>query len=124
MAERCYCLTLLTAGEDCFLEMAARLHIQSVVDRLESLHGKPSAPNFSGPLEMILWENVVYLADDKKRTAAFETLRDEIGLTASQILSAPSNALLTVTRLAGILPHNQVEMGLPRKNGHRSCVSH
>ncbi len=89
--------------------MATRLHLQSAVERLEKLHGKPKPPRFAGPLEMILWENVVYLADDRKRQAAFDTLRDEVGLTSSKILSASTTALLAVTRLAGILPSTQVE---------------
>jgi endonuclease-3 len=89
--------------------MAARLSILSVVEQLEKIHGRPKPPKFSGPLEMILWENVVYLADDKKREMAFEALRSEIGLTPAEILSAPPNALLVVTRLAGILPQTQVE---------------
>jgi hypothetical protein len=52
---------------------------------------------------------VVCLADDKKRRLAFNALQEEVGLTASEILSAPLNALLAVTRMAGILPNNQVE---------------
>jgi endonuclease-3 len=89
--------------------MAARLGIRTVMEELEKTHGKPKPPRFNGPLEMILWENVVYLTDDKQRKAAFEALRDEVGLTAAKILAASSNALLAVTRLAGILPDNQVE---------------
>jgi endonuclease-3 len=89
--------------------MPARSHFASVIEQLEKFHGKPKPPNFGGPLEMILWENVVYLADDKKRQVAFDALRDEIGLTPAKILSAPPKALLAVTRLAGILPNKQVE---------------
>lgn len=89
--------------------MPIRKQFKSVLEKLESIHGRPTPPEFSGPFEMILWENVVYLADDKKRQAAFEALRAEVGLTPSRILSASLEALLVVTRLAGILPHNQVE---------------
>jgi endonuclease III len=76
---------------------------------LEEFHGKLKAPNFAGPLEMILWENVVYLADDTKRQAAFDALRKKVGLTAKKILSASPDALLAVTQVAGIFPENQVE---------------
>jgi len=89
--------------------MAASADIRSVIPELEKTHGKPKPPKLNGPLEMILWENVVYLADDKKRRLAFNALQEEVGLTASKILSAPPNALLAVTRMAGILPNNQVE---------------
>lgn len=59
---------------------------------------------------MILWENVVYLADDMKRQAAFDALRKKkVGLTAKKILAASPDALLAVTQRAGILPDNQVE---------------
>src|SRR5262249_45315799 len=76
---------------------------------LEKTYGKPKARKFGGPLEMILWENVVYLADDTKREAAFEALRKQIGLTAKEILAVSKSALLSVTTLGGILPDNQVE---------------
>jgi len=89
--------------------MAARSPILSIVEQLEKIHGRPKPPRFAGPLEMILWENVVYLADDQKREVAFEALRKEVGLTPAEILSASPKALLAVTRLAGILPQTQVE---------------
>jgi endonuclease III len=89
--------------------MPGILKLSAVIDQLEKFHGKPDAPKFAGPLEIILWENVVYLADDKKRQEAFGALRDEIGLSAAKILAAPTNALRAVTRVAGILPDNQVE---------------
>ena len=89
--------------------MAASLDLQSAVEQLVKVQGKPKPPKFAGPFEMILWENVVYLADDKGRQAAFNALRDEIGLSAEKILAASPNDLLAITRRAGILPSNQVE---------------
>ena len=88
--------------------MPSRLQLLAVIKQLEKFHGRPEKPVFAGPLEMILWENVVYLADDGKRRAAFELLRDKIGLTADKILAAPDKTLFAVTRTAGILPNNQV----------------
>jgi endonuclease-3 len=89
--------------------MVKSLQLRSVVDQLEKLHGKFKVPNFAGPLEMILWENVVYLADDTKRQTAFDALRKQVGFTAKKILSASPDALLAVTQVAGILPDTQVE---------------
>jgi endonuclease-3 len=89
--------------------MPERLHILAVVEKLEEIHGKPKPPNFAGPLEMILWENVVYLTDEDKRQAAFDTLRNQIGLEPAKILAASEDTLFAVTRSAGILPKNQVE---------------
>jgi endonuclease III len=92
-----------------FAIMASRSDIRNVVRELEQTHGKPKPPRFNGPLEMILWENVVYLADDKQRQAAFDALRNEVGLTAAKVLAASPGSLLAVSRMAGILPNNQVE---------------
>ena len=85
------------------------LDLKSIVERLEKLHGKPKAPNFGGLLEMILWENVAYLADDEKRELAFNALRERVGVTPQEILSASPGALRAVTETAGILPRNQVQ---------------
>ncbi len=88
--------------------MPAHSTLTTVVQRLEKLHGRPKWFKLTGPLEMILWENVVYLADDEKRERAFNALRDEIGLAPVEILAAPERALMAVTQTAGILPGNQV----------------
>lgn len=88
--------------------MAARAKLPQVIELLERFHGKPKKPKFGGPLEMILWENVIYLADDERRKSAFEALRQRIGLTAAEILRVSPKALFAITQL-GILPENQVE---------------
>src|SRR5689334_1072788 len=88
--------------------MAARAKFPNVIELLERFHGKPKKPKFGGPLEMILWENVIYLADDERREKAFEALRERIGLRAAEIIGAPPRALLAITRL-GILAENQAE---------------
>ena len=43
--------------------MTTRLHILRVIEQLEKTHGIPKSPRFADPLEIILWENVVYLAE-------------------------------------------------------------
>jgi endonuclease-3 len=47
---------------------------------------------------MILWENVAYLADDDRRQEAFQTLKRRVGTEPGQILAAPDEVLLEVTR--------------------------
>jgi endonuclease-3 len=47
---------------------------------------------------MILWENVAYLADDDRRQRAFQLLKKQVGTEPGQILCAPEEALLEVTR--------------------------
>jgi endonuclease-3 len=84
-----------------------RIPLPEVVDRLQVHYGQPTVPRL-GPWEMILWENVAYLADDERRRRAFQTLKKLVGTEPGQILSASDEALLEVTR-HGIMPERFVE---------------
>jgi endonuclease III len=53
------------------------------------------------PFELILWEQVAYLVDDQRRNAAFEELRQRVGLTSGAILAAPESTLTEITHLGG-----------------------
>lgn len=75
---------------------------ERIVGELERAYGRLQPPPCNNALEMILWENVAYLADDSRRAAAFEKLRREVGLTPRAILAAPRAKLLEITR-AGIV---------------------
>ena len=79
----------------------------SIVDLLLSLYGPPAPPIAKSPLEMILWENVAYLADDDKRADAFELLRTSTGLVPERIASSEDETLLAVAR-HGIVPDQTV----------------
>src|SRR5262245_11236738 len=81
----------------------ARIPLPEVIDRLGAHYGKPRPPKLNGPWEMILWENVAYLAGDPSRQRAFQALKKQVGTKPEQILSASEEALLEVTR-HGILP--------------------
>ncbi len=85
-----------------------RISLPQVVERLEAHYSKQKPPKLDGPWEMILWENVAYLADDKRRQEAFQTLKKRIGTEPTQILSASDEALLEVTR-HGIMPEQFAE---------------
>ena len=80
-----------------------RIPLPEVIDRLAGHYGKPRPPKLTGPWEMILWENVAYLADDARRRQAFQVLEEQVGTKPGQILSAPDAALLEVT-CHGIMP--------------------
>src|SRR5215475_236222 len=80
-----------------------RMSLSQVVEQLQVHYGQPSVPRLSGPWEMILWENVAYLADDDRRQEAFQTLKKRIGTEPGQILSASDKTLIEVTR-HGIMP--------------------
>ena len=71
--------------------------ISIILDRLEILYGVQPPPYSSDPLGIILWENVVYLADDSRRRAAFDMLRQNIGLDPASIAAAFDELLLKVT---------------------------
>jgi endonuclease III len=86
----------------------ARITLPQVVERLQARFGKQKPPKLDGPWEMILWENVAYLANDDRRRRAFQMLRKRIGTEPTQILSASDEALLEVTR-HGIVPEQSAE---------------
>ena len=75
-----------------------RITLAQVIERLQSHFGKQTPPTLNGPWEMILWENVAYLADDDRRQQAFQTLKKRISTEPTQILSASDEVLLEVTR--------------------------
>ena len=80
----------------------------SVIARLQSTYGRPKAPK-SDPFELILWENVAYLLTDERREAAFEALRQRVGLAPKQILAAPQATLLEIAQMGGMRPEVRVE---------------
>lgn len=75
-----------------------RLPLLQIVQTLQARYGEQKPPTLIGLWEMILWENVAYLADDDRRLQAFKTLKKQIGFRPMQILSAADEALLEVTR--------------------------
>ena len=75
-----------------------------MVRRLEKFYGRPKPPRIANALELILFENVAYLADDKKRSAAFAALKKDVGTRPEQILKASRKQLEKITRMGGIVP--------------------
>jgi endonuclease III len=86
----------------------SRIPLPELIDRLLAHYGKPKPPRLTGPWEMILWENVAYLADDDRRQQAFNTLKKKVGTKPEQILTAADGVLLEVTS-HGIMPELFVE---------------
>lgn len=79
-----------------------------VVAALGEMYGDPPPHPARGAFELILWENVAYLADDARRAKAWSVLRQRVGTTPERILAAPRAALLEVAR-SGILAADRVE---------------
>src|SRR5262249_42815527 len=74
-----------------------------ILAALRRLYGKPARPRVRDPFELILYENVAYLASDERRDEAFGELQERVGLTPRKILAAPLAVLHEVAR-RGILP--------------------
>src|SRR5260370_35984015 len=56
-----------------------RIPLPQVVESLQAHYEQPKSPKVAGQWEMILWENVAYLADDERRREAFQTLKKRVG---------------------------------------------
>ena len=59
-----------------------------MLDALERLYGKLDPPPTTDPLELVLWENVAYLASDERRAEAFRLLKKRVGTRPEAILGA------------------------------------
>jgi endonuclease III len=64
--------------------------------KLARHYGPPGPPPPKGPFELILWENVAYLADDDRRGDAFALLKKSVGLSPRKVLDASTSALRAV----------------------------
>jgi len=80
--------------------------LQRVLGRLEKLYGKPAPLPAPHPLDILLYDNVVYLAGDAMRAAAFAALKQRVGLEPEKILAAPQPVLLEICGMGGIVPKN------------------
>jgi endonuclease III len=74
----------------------------AIVSKLEAHYGKPRPPKTTDPLGLIIYESIAYLTSDEKRDAAFDALQTKVGLKPTEILAAPIEELVNITRLGGI----------------------
>ena len=86
----------------------ATIGLSKLVDKLQQYYGAPAPPPSTDPLELIIWENIAYLASDKRRAEAFAILKRTIGTRPDQILAAQHSALAAIGK-AGILPDVSAE---------------
>lgn len=82
---------------------------QRIIAKLKGFYGAPRPPKTTDPFEMILLENVAYLVGDEQRAEAFDALRERVGLSPVDVVTAPDERLLEVARLGGMLPASRVE---------------
>jgi len=73
------------------------LTLDRAIAALRRHHGAPEPPPTSEPFELVLLENVAYLATPERRRIAFEELRRTVGTRPGDILAAKKRALEAVT---------------------------
>ena len=85
------------------------LTLAGAIAALRRHHGAPEGPPTSDPFELVLLENVAYLATPERRRIAFEELRRTVGAEkillfsgAHALLAPESNGLRVMTRLGVI----------------------
>jgi endonuclease III len=79
-----------------------RLTLRAAVKALRKYHGAPDPLPTADPFELVLLENVAYLAPPARRREAFERLRKTVGTSPASLLTARHQALEGVTS-GGIL---------------------
>ncbi|HZN56771.1 MAG TPA: hypothetical protein VFD71_01760 [Planctomycetota bacterium] len=73
------------------------MELGEAVRLLKSHYGRPEPPPTSDPFELILLENVAYLASPEERREAFSLLKKSIGTDPAKLLAAKPAALESVT---------------------------
>jgi len=73
------------------------LTLRQAAKVLRKHYGAPEPPPSADPFELVLWENVAYLASPARRREAFELLQSTVGTSPRAILSARRQALEKVT---------------------------
>jgi endonuclease III len=82
------------------------LTLPELLNHLAAVYGEPSMPPERSLFELVVFENVVYLADDAARARAFELLRANVGVDPDSLLAA-SDATLEAATGHGILAAHQ-----------------
>lgn len=87
--------------------MASRKKLAGLLDRLEKQYGVQRPPPPKTAFELVLWENVAYLASDERREAAFRALVKGVGRTPAALRAASREQLLELG-LGGMHPERNV----------------
>lgn len=82
--------------------------LKKILAALNKHYGKPALPQAKGPFELVLWENACYLLPDARRSAVFEGLRTQVGLTPEAIHNADRDVLLALAKQGGMRPETRV----------------
>jgi len=72
-----------------------------IIGILSRFQGGPPKPVTRDPFQLILLEQVAYLATDERRLEAYRKLEREVGLTPEAIAAAPASRLTAIARFGG-----------------------
>jgi endonuclease III len=86
----------------------ATLDPATAIVLLEARYGAPPLPPTADPFELVLLENIAYLATPARRREAFELLKVGVGTTPKALLAAPLAAIERATS-KGILKGHSAE---------------
>ena len=86
------------------MEGKADSWLRKALTRLAEHYGEPPGPPASDAFELIVYENVAYLAPDDRRRAAFEQLRKTVGLRPESLARAPGADQPDAERLHAAAP--------------------
>ena len=82
--------------------MPAPSKLSRIIEMLCAYYGTLKPPPARDAFELVVWEKVAYLAPDTRRLAAFERLRDTIGLKPHDILYAQRKTLVDTLATGGM----------------------
>jgi endonuclease-3 len=71
---------------------------------LEKHYGRPKPPPARGLFELVLYENIAYLASEDRRERAFRELKSRIGVRPEDLLLASTAELAEIAAIGGIFP--------------------
>lgn len=75
--------------------------IKRVATLLAEHHPHVALPVSADPFELVLWEQVAYLATDDVRSLAFTALKERVGLSPERVQAAPLSILKAIARIGG-----------------------
>ena len=77
--------------------------------KLARFYGPLHTSEPSDPFELVVWENVAYLVDDARRRAAFDALRNGVGVEPAALVRAGVSAIERAIGDGGMLPGRRAE---------------
>jgi len=81
--------------------------LQAVVATLAGVYAPPRPP--SDPFQHVLWDNIGYLIDDRRRRRLFDTFAAEVGLDPLHIAKADQASLMAIAVQGGMRPEMRVQ---------------